>query len=198
MVECAEWNIYRLQHSRWRHQIHTFSFVRGIHWSPVDYLLKGQWRGALMFSLICTCINGWVNNRDAGELRHHGAHYDVTEIIRYPKERRTGGIVIFGELPNEFSSVSGMASQITANSNVHFTDCWGWQQTKNFIVLHYWPFGKRNSLVTSGVSSQRARTRENVSLALRCHVRSWAWIYGNGSAIWFVKEFIFDIYQFLK
>ena len=30
-----------------------------------------------MFSLICTRINGWVNNGEAGDLRHHGAHYDV-------------------------------------------------------------------------------------------------------------------------
>ena len=39
---------------------------------------KGQWRGALMFSLIYAWINGWVNNREAGELRRHRAHYDVT------------------------------------------------------------------------------------------------------------------------
>ena len=39
---------------------------------------KGQWRGALMFSLIYTRINGWVNNGEAGDLRHHRAHFDVT------------------------------------------------------------------------------------------------------------------------
>ena len=38
---------------------------------------KGQWRGALMFSLICDWIYGWANNREAGDLRHHRAHYDV-------------------------------------------------------------------------------------------------------------------------
>ena len=38
---------------------------------------KGQWRGALMFSLICAWINGWVNNRKAGDLRSYRAHYDV-------------------------------------------------------------------------------------------------------------------------
>ena len=37
----------------------------------------GQWRGALMFSLICAWINGWVNNREAGDLRCYRAHYDV-------------------------------------------------------------------------------------------------------------------------
>ena len=45
------------------------------HRSPVNSTHKGQWRGALMFCLICTC---WVNNRDAGDLGRHLAHYDVT------------------------------------------------------------------------------------------------------------------------
>ena len=30
-----------------------------------------------MFSLICAWINAWVNNREAGDLRRHRAHYDV-------------------------------------------------------------------------------------------------------------------------
>ena len=51
--------------------------MRGIHRSPVNSPHKGQWRGALIFSLICVWINGWVNNREAGDLRWHRAHYDV-------------------------------------------------------------------------------------------------------------------------
>ena len=39
---------------------------------------KGQWCRALMFPLICALINGWVNNHEAGDLRWHLAHYDVT------------------------------------------------------------------------------------------------------------------------
>ena len=42
---------------------------------------KGQWRGALMFSLICAWINGCGNNREAGDLRLHRAHYDVTAML---------------------------------------------------------------------------------------------------------------------
>ena len=38
---------------------------------------KGQRRGALMFSLICTRINGWVNNGEASDLRRHRAYFDV-------------------------------------------------------------------------------------------------------------------------
>ena len=53
-------------------------FARGIHWSPVNSPHKGQWRGSLMFSLICTWTTGWVNNRYAGDLKHHRAHYDAT------------------------------------------------------------------------------------------------------------------------
>ena len=38
----------------------------------------GQWRGALMLTLICARINGRVNNnREAGDLRRYLAHYDV-------------------------------------------------------------------------------------------------------------------------
>ena len=47
-----------------------------------DSTHKGQWRGALMFSLICAWINRWVNNRDAGDLRRHRAHYGV--IVMQP------------------------------------------------------------------------------------------------------------------
>ena len=52
-------------------------FVRGIHRSPVNSLRKGQWRGALLFFLICAWINGSVNSHEAGDLRRHRAHYDV-------------------------------------------------------------------------------------------------------------------------
>ena len=45
--------------------------------APVKSPHKGQWRGALMFSLICVWINGWVNRREAGDLRRYRAHSDV-------------------------------------------------------------------------------------------------------------------------
>ena len=56
-------------------------FVRGIHRSPVNSPHKGQWRGALMFSLICVWIIGWVNNREAGDMRRYRANYDVIAMI---------------------------------------------------------------------------------------------------------------------
>ena len=67
---------------KWKRFPRYWPFVRGIHRSPVNSSHKGQWRGALMFSLICAWINGWVNNHKAGDLRRYRAHYDVTVMMR--------------------------------------------------------------------------------------------------------------------
>ena len=77
---------------KWKHFPRYWPFVRAIHRSPVNYPHKGQWRGALMFSLICVWINAWVNNRKAGDLRRHRAHYDV--------------IVMTNHLGGDFSTVT--------------------------------------------------------------------------------------------
>ena len=61
-------NIFRITEPSWREP-------------PVTAVVsphKGQWREALMLSLTYAWTNGWVNNRDASDLRRHRAHYDVT------------------------------------------------------------------------------------------------------------------------
>ena len=63
---------------KWIHFPRKWPFVRGIHRSAENSPHKGQWRGALMFSLNCVWLNGWVNNREAGDLRRYRTHYDVT------------------------------------------------------------------------------------------------------------------------
>ena len=67
----------------WRHQMESFPrywrFVRGIRRSSANSPHKGQWQ-ILMFSLICARINGWVNSREAGNLRRHHAHYDIIVV----------------------------------------------------------------------------------------------------------------------
>ena len=60
--------------------------MRGIQRSPVNSPHKGQWRGTLMFSMICTWINAWVNNRKAGDLSRHCALYDVIVMVTILKE----------------------------------------------------------------------------------------------------------------
>ena len=68
---------------KWKHFPRYWPFVRGIHRSTVNSPHKGQWRGALMFTLICARINGWVNNREAGDLRRYRAHYDVIVMCTF-------------------------------------------------------------------------------------------------------------------
>ena len=68
---------------KWKHFPRNWPFVREVHRSPVNFPHKGQWRGALMFSLIYAWINDWVNNREAGDLRRQNGHYDVIVMIRY-------------------------------------------------------------------------------------------------------------------
>ena len=52
--------------------------------SPVNSPHKGQWRGALMFSLICSWTSDWASNREAGDLRRHRTDYDVTVMWPWP------------------------------------------------------------------------------------------------------------------
>ena len=81
--EAEVWSVFCDFHDdviKRKHFPRYWPFVRGIHRSPVNSLHKGHWRGALMFSMVWARINGWVNDREIGDLRRHYAHYDVTVI----------------------------------------------------------------------------------------------------------------------
>ena len=120
----------------WRHQMETFpallALCAGIHRSPVNSPHKGQWRGALVFSLICAWINGWGNNRGAGDLRRHRAHYDVIvmKFIRshYAKGRNLTGVWDTGKS--------------TASSECHFQECWWCSMSSRILLLAKHIFGK--------------------------------------------------------
>ena len=66
--------IYFLHISVWSHFPRDLCAAN----STVNSPHKGQGREAFLFSLISDWINGWVNNREAGYLIRHPAHYDVT------------------------------------------------------------------------------------------------------------------------
>ena len=68
---------------KWKHFPRNWTFVWGIHRSPVNLPHNRRWLGASMFSLVCAWINGWVNNRGAGDLMRHSAHYDVIVMSWY-------------------------------------------------------------------------------------------------------------------
>ena len=75
---------------KWKHFPRNWPFVRAIHRSPVNSPHKGQWRGSLVFSLICVWINDWVNNREAGDLRRYRAHSYVI-VMRTPSHYLNNG-----------------------------------------------------------------------------------------------------------
>ena len=78
-----QWYIYIYIYNGNIFRVIAWPFVRGIHRSPVNSTHKGQWSGALIFFMICVWMNGWVNSREAGDLRRYCAHYDVGVMTWY-------------------------------------------------------------------------------------------------------------------
>ena len=93
-TEYASWNHYRLKpgilhmsprrvkllyFTWWRHQMETSSASLALFEGNPPH--KGPVTRSFVFSLICVWTNGWANNRDAGDLRRHRAHYDFTVMI---------------------------------------------------------------------------------------------------------------------
>ena len=70
----------------WRHQMETFSALLAICVgnSPATGEFPAQRPVTRSFdvSLICAWIISRVNNHEAGDLRRHRAHYDVTVMTR--------------------------------------------------------------------------------------------------------------------
>ena len=77
LITLQRWSLRHGDVIKWKHFPRYWPYIRGIHRSPVNSPHKGQWRGALMFTLICARINGWVNNCEAGDLWRHRNGYDM-------------------------------------------------------------------------------------------------------------------------
>ena len=150
----------------WRHQMETFSASLAI--SPH----KGQWRGALMFSLICIWINDWVKNGEAGDLRRYGAHYDVI-VMRYGIFQLPGSLytrVHDHSVPHWLSLAAEVARQ-------YYNDVtWASWRVSNhpkylFTITTKKPSNcclagtlRGKSIMNSGFLSHNASNTENVSM----------------------------------
>ena len=87
----AKWGCFRVINSLWFWLIQddvikwifsaSLALCEGNPPAPVEFHYKGQWRRILMFTLICARTNDLANNRNAGELRRHRAHHDVTVML---------------------------------------------------------------------------------------------------------------------
>ena len=122
---------------KWKHFPRYWPFVRGIHRSLVNSPYKDQWRRAVMFSLICGWMNGWVNNREAGDSRPHRAHYNATVMQRFPEDHHKYHVQLtpliclthFDKLVEMIkyyvtSNVLNMCSKVSTRSKMLPTMCW--------------------------------------------------------------------------
>ena len=79
--DCASSSILDIHYPWWHHQMETFSALLaiGVGNSPVIGEFPTQRPVTQCFDVFFDlCLNkGWVNNRGAGDLRCHCAHYDV-------------------------------------------------------------------------------------------------------------------------
>ena len=90
-VSHARASIYHADVIKWKHFPRYWPFVRGIHRPPVNSLHKGQWHGALMFSLICVLKKrlrkqswGWWFETLSRPLCRHCnvfGQYSMTQVI---------------------------------------------------------------------------------------------------------------------
>ena len=116
-----------------------------------------------IFSLICTRINGWVNNRESGNLRRRCAHYDVTVMTLSFLGRRqivvgthcwchTGTSV--GELVTQWASVMTIFHPNTTLPHVtcQSTDCMPSSEHQFNHHVVQWKLCRCNSLLASNIS----------------------------------------------
>ena len=66
---------------KWKHFPSNWPFVRGIHRSRWIPHTKTSDAELWCFVFMCVWINGWVNNREAGDLRLHCGHCDVIIMV---------------------------------------------------------------------------------------------------------------------
>ena len=65
--------------SGWHHQMETFFALLSLcEGNPSGFPSRRLETRSFDFSWMCAWTSGWANNRDAGDLRRHGAHCDVT------------------------------------------------------------------------------------------------------------------------
>ena len=172
---------------KWKHFPRYRPFVRGIHRSTVNSTHIDQWREALMFSFICAWINGWVNNREAGDLGRHRAHYDVT-VMHFAIVTKTG---IFQ--PSSTSIISVTFYMLTRLPWWCANHSWQWRHNGRDSVSNHQPHdcilnrlfarGSKktselrvtglcagNSPVTGEFPAQMASNSENFSIWWRHHI----------------------------
>ena len=134
-----------------KHVPRHWPFVRGIHRSPMNSPHKSQWRGALMFSLICA----WANNGDTGDFRRHRAHYDVIIMCA---ERSTTVHEVNTVMQMTFSKCVFLNENVSISTNLFLRYVPNWRYTSAHMkpcgitlsrldtIYTHWVFGTIHAL----------------------------------------------------
>ena len=118
---------------KWKHFPRNWPFVREIHrWAPH----KGQWRGALMFTLIYAWINDWVNNREAGDLRRQHGHYDVI-VMQSSRVYRVDELFLWKQLEIMISYLLNVEKILKLGTKISFRI--------GYNVIRFWATNKTNT-----------------------------------------------------
>ena len=128
--------------SWWRHQMETVSALLALCAgnSPVNYPHKGQWRDALMFSVICAWTNGWVNNRDAVDLRRRRTNYDVTVMWWMSSNRRPVKCLV------SVVHYPSFALRVFFLFTIFFESVSRWYHKKQFVKSQSCPTGHKRAV----------------------------------------------------
>ena len=73
----------------------------------------------MMFSLICARIKDGVNNREAGDLRRHRPHYDVTVMYEVSYERHSPSVVVYSVVTLNWLASRKHCYHLTVSHGMH-------------------------------------------------------------------------------
>ena len=119
---------------KWNHCPNYWPFVRGIHWSLVDFP-KASDTELWCFFFICAWTNVWTNNRDAGDLRRHSAHYDVTVINPGSFQSTFHGGIQDDKTQRKCLIVNAAALSFKS-WEFHLTKCWFFKSQLYCLGIH--------------------------------------------------------------
>ena len=111
----------------------TFLITGPLHREFTSHQWIPRTNSSFAVSLVCAWINGWVNNREVGDLRRHLVHYDVSVMAC----RHRSNCILVLDLTPGFNGL-GKGNCKTRRKYFSVGTCWGLCQMFGRICA-LWP-----------------------------------------------------------